>query len=99
MKAKGFHLKPLLIMAIQWDGQNIDAVKDFFPGVEKMPYEENVGVPLSIPHKFGSFDGNWKVAKTDWIVRGIDQKYFSIPDKEFKKRYEEATDVHEKKEG
>lgn len=90
MKAKGFHLKPLLIMAVQWMGDNFDSVREFFPEVEKMPYKEKIGIELSIPHKQGSFDGEWKVAKTDWIVRGIDQKYFSIPDKEFKKRYEEA---------
>lgn len=91
-----FHKKPLLIEAIQYTGENSGEVMKFVPDLERLPFQEKRGVPLRIPHKLGAWDGDWVAMKGDWIIKGTDQKFHTMPDKKFVQRYEEAEEDHTK---
>jgi len=79
---KKYRKKPIVIEAIQWDGQE----HAFFKDIKHAIYLENEARPtLAIE----TLEGDMWADVGDWIIKGIDGEFYPVKDSIFKKTYEE----------
>lgn len=77
-----YRKKPVVIQAIQWNGDNDVDVMDFM-GSKSLIKERG---KLVIP----TLEGEMQASKHDWIIRGINGEYYPCKPEIFHKTYEPA---------
>ena len=91
-----FRKKPVVIDAIQYDGDNYEEIKNFTDN--KVKIEKSIGgsedgggypqlyVKLTIP----TLEGVFHVRKGDWIIKGVRGEFYPCKPDIFQETYEEV---------
>lgn len=77
-----YRKKPVVIQAIQWNGDNDVDVMDFM-GSKSLIKERG---KLVIP----TLEGEMQASKYDWIIRGVNGEHYPCKPEIFHKTYEPA---------
>lgn len=77
-----YRKKPVVIQAIQWNGDNDVDVMDFM-GSKSLIKERG---KLVIP----TLEGEMQASKHDWIIRGVNGEHYPCKPEIFHKTYEPA---------
>lgn len=80
---KTFVKKPIQVQAIQWTGDNYEELVDFVGNV-MFPYSFKDEVIIE------TLEGEVIASRSDWIIRGIDGKFYLCDPDIFEKTYEEV---------
>ena len=80
-----YRKKPVVISALQYDGENFDKINYFMDGtLRSHPIH---GSPL-----INTLEGDHLVSKGDFIIRGVHGEYYSCKPDIFEKTYEKVND-------
>lgn len=93
-----FRKKPVVIVAIQWTGENLSEVLEFtgkHPSWDKWfnsfeEYEAHVRADRSV-FKIKTLEGTHEAAPGDWIIRGVHGEHYPCKPDIFAKTYEPAS--------
>lgn len=77
-----FRKKPVVIQAIQWNGNNDVEVMDFM-GRKSLAKERGKLV-------ISTLEGEMQVSKMDWIIRGIQEELYPCKPDIFEETYEQV---------
>ena len=83
-----FVKKPVVIEAIQYNGENIEAIKDFVGKKLSTVMSSDVDVKLIIP----TLEGYMKALKGDYIIKGIKGELYPCKPDVFKSTYNVVED-------
>ena len=81
---KTFVKKPVKVKAVQWTGNNYDELADFIGHVRSVHHLNDEYVIIDIP------EGDCCLRNGDWIIRGINGKFYPCKSGIFEKTYEEV---------
>lgn len=79
-----FQAKPIIIEAVQWNGENSNEVYEF---MNEQPYGDFVYEILVFTP-----EGAASAFLNDWIVKGIDNQFYTCKPDIFEKTYEKVGD-------
>ena len=83
-----FVKKPVVIEAIQYNGENIEAIEDFVGKKLSTVMTSDVGVKLIIP----TLEGYTNASKDDWVIKGIKGELYPCKPDIFKEIYSLVTE-------
>ena len=83
-----FVKKPVVIEAIQYNGENIEAIEDFVGKKLSTVMSSDVDVKLIIP----TLEGYMKALKGDYIIKGIKGEFYPCKPDIFKESYSLVTE-------
>ena len=78
-----FVKKPVVIEAIQYDGENIEAIENFVGKKLSTVMSSDVDVNLIIP----TLEGDMTALKNDWIIKGVKGEFYPCKPDIFKSIY------------
>lgn len=78
-----FVKKPVVIEAIQYNGENIKAIEDFVGKKLSTVMASDVDVKLIIP----TLEGDMKASKGDYVIKGIKGEFYPCKPDVFKQSY------------
>lgn len=78
-----FVKKPVVIEAIQYNGENIEAIEAFVGKKLSTVMASDVDVKLIIP----TLEGDMKASKDDWIIKGVNGEFYPCKPDVFKQSY------------
>ena len=81
-----FVKKPVVIEAIQYDGANITEIETFVRGKLPTIITSDLGAQLVI----STLEGDMKVTKGDYVIKGINGEFYPCKPDIFEKTYEVA---------
>lgn len=85
MKSKRYKKKPVIIEALQWNGNNFKEIKDFtnksFPTKRIIKQSDDTLL-------IHTLEGDMKVDKNDFIIKGIQGEFYPCKPDIFRKTYE-----------
>ena len=79
---KKYRKKPVIIEAIQWNGENLSEIDEFTR--DKVKNHESV---LIIP----TLEGDMYTSLNDYIIKGVNGEFYPCKPNIFAKTYEEVT--------
>lgn len=88
--------KPIIIDAIQFDGSNLEEIKEFVGknliySIIDSAWQVGKGIP-HILMEIKTLEGNMKVSKNDYIIKGINGEFYPCKHDIFNKSYIELTE-------
>ena len=83
-----FVKKPVVIEAIQYNGENIEAIEDFVGKKLSTVMASDVYVKLIIP----TLEGNMKASKGDYVIKGVKGEFYPCKPDIFKEIYSLVTE-------
>lgn len=91
-----FRKKPVVIEAVQWDGQSIDAMLSFIAtGAELPNAPDNLHIhpgigftPPSGSLYIPTLEGTHEAKPGDWIIKGVKGEFYPCRDDIFRMTYE-----------
>lgn len=97
---KKFRKKPVVIEAIQWNGNNERDVFDFLEPARKDQYMTNTGDSFYIDHSkvkggliIRTLEGEHIASIEDWIIKGVSGEFYPCKPDIFEKTYEEVAET------
>ncbi len=92
MEKKKFRKKPVVIEAVQWNGHNLQEIKDFVGkdlvySICDTAWECGKGIPY-VSMKIHTLEGDHEVLKGDFIIKGIKGEFYPCKPDIFEKTYE-----------
>ena len=89
---KKYKKKPVVIEAIQWNGHNLQEIKDFVGkdliySIYDTAQECGKGIPY-VDMKIHTLEGDHEVSKGDFIIKGIKGEYYPCKPDIFEETYE-----------
>lgn len=78
-----FVKKPVVVEAIQYNGENIEAIEAFVGKKLSTVMASDVDVKLIIP----TLEGDMKASKDDWIIKGVNGEFYPCKPDVFKQSY------------
>lgn len=75
--------KPIIIEAIQYNGKNIEEVRDFIESDVRIIYTKDFK-KIEIP----TLEGNMQAIPSDFIIRGVNKEYYPCKEEIFNKTYQ-----------
>jgi len=91
---KQFRKKPVVITAIQWDGNNLKEVIDWCgwhsSAKRKWTWEEYEGIVAKDGLKIFTLEGKMNADIGDWIIRGVKGEHYPCKPDIFEATYESA---------
>lgn len=78
-----FVKKPVVIEAIQYNGENIEAIEDFVGKKLSTVMASDVDVKLIIP----TLEGDMNASKDDWVIKGVKGEFYPCKPDIFKQSY------------
>lgn len=94
-----YRKKPVVIEAIQWTGLNLEEIKEF--AGESLTYDiidDAWELGKGRPHvfmKIKTLEGDMKVSKKDFIIKGVNGEVYPCKPDIFEKTYEEVLELGE----
>ncbi|MFB5623347.1 MAG: hypothetical protein ACE5RP_00300 [Nitrosopumilus sp.] len=87
---KKFKKKPVVIEAIQWNGNNNEEVVDFI-GWDNLnaEFKENES---DVNFSISTLKGDMKVSMGDWVIKGIKGEFYTCKPEIFEETYELVED-------
>lgn len=80
---KKYKKKPVIIEAIQWNGENLSEIGEFTEGKVKVKNHESVLI-------ISTLEGNMYVSLNDYIIKGVNGDFYPCKPYIFAKTYEEV---------
>ena len=89
-----FRKKPVVIEAVQWDGLNLEEVKNFvsdnaYYATNDAAWKANVFRPIT-NITIHTLEGDMKVSENDYIIKGVDGEFYPCKPDIFEKTYEKV---------
>ncbi len=81
-----YRKKPVIIEAVQWDGNNIDRILSFIETVAA--YQTNFGTI-----EITTLEGTLTVPMGDWVIKGVKGEFYICERDGFNINYEKASDT------
>ena len=83
-----FKKKPVVITAIQWDGNNLEEIETWIGRElrQQRSYDGKEVVYLLIP----TLESPHEASRGDWIIKGIEGEFYPCKPDIFKKTYDEV---------
>ena len=78
-----FVKKPVIIEAIQYNGENIGSIEDFVGKKLSTVMASDVDVKLIIP----TLEGDMNASKDDWVIKGVKGEFYPCKPDIFKQSY------------
>lgn len=78
--------KPVEVSAVQWNGANVDEIKEFVGAALELfypTYDLNLVFPI-----IHTLEGDMNVSNGDYIIRGVDGEFYPCKEEIFNKTYE-----------
>lgn len=78
--------KPVEVSAVQWNGANVDEIKEFVGEALELFYptmDPNLTFPI-----IHTLEGDMNVSNGDFIIKGVDGEFYPCKPDIFKKTYE-----------
>ena len=88
-----YRKKPVIIEAIQWNGNNLKEIIDFtgfHPSAEKWDWERYERVVQAQGLKIFTLEGNMMADIGDWIIKGVRGEFYPCKPDIFNETYEAA---------
>ena len=88
-----YRKKPVVIEAIQWNGNNLTEIKEFVGDSLVDIIDTAWQVGKGKPHvlmKIKTLEGDMEVSEKDFIIKGINGEYYPCKPDIFEKTYEEV---------
>jgi len=82
-KIQKFRKKPVVIEAVQWNGNNVSELFDFV-GKGLLVGKDFIGIE--------TLEGHMKISVNDWIIRGVKGEFYPCKPEIFDETYEELTE-------
>ena len=82
-----FVKKPVVIEALQYDGENIEAIENFVGKKLSTVMSSDVDVNLIIP----TLEGDMTALKNDWIIKGVKGEFYPCKPDIFNDSYDEVS--------
>ena len=84
-----FRKKPVVIQAVQWDGDNTDEVLTFGEGGPAPAWGDDFKVDITTKEVFiHTSEGQMRAGAGDWIIRGVKGEYYPCKPDIFEATYE-----------
>lgn len=80
--------KPVQVLALQWNGANVDEIKEFVGTALELfypTYDPNLVFPI-----IHTLEGDMNVSNGDYIIRGVDGEFYPCKEEIFNKTYEKC---------
>lgn len=80
--------KPVQVLALQWNGANVDEIKEFVGAALELFYptmDPNLAFPI-----IHTLEGDMNVSNGDYIIRGVDGEFYPCKEEIFNKTYEKC---------
>ena len=90
-----YRKKPVVIEAIQWNGNNLTEIKEFVDDsllvydIIDTAWQVGKGKP-HVLMKIKTLEGDMEVSEKDFIIKGINGEYYPCKPDIFEKTYEEV---------
>lgn len=89
-----YRKKPVVIEAIQWNGNNLTEIKEFVGDslvydIIDTAWQVGKGKP-HVLMKIKTLEGDMEVSEKDFIIKGINGEYYPCKPDIFEKTYEEV---------
>lgn len=78
-----FRKKPVVIEAVQWTGENIEAVAKFIGGKGEFHLPSDIIIP--------TLEGDHTASISDWIIKGVKGEFYPCKPDIFAATYEPVT--------
>lgn len=85
--AQRFRKKPVDILAVRWNGQNIGEILEFVDGKTRLDFSSNAARGELI---IETINGDVTVPTGEWIVRGVEGEFYPCRADIFAETYEPA---------
>ena len=93
-----YRKKPVVIEAIQWNGHNLEEIKDFVGDsliceIFDTTWEGGWGVPTTIPTiyiEIKTLEGNHICSEGDYIIKGVQGEFYPCKPDVFMQTYEQV---------
>jgi hypothetical protein len=82
MTPQKFRKKPIVIEALQYDGNNTGAILDFCQGAAMFTAIDGLRIV--------TLEGLHHVSKNDWVIKGIANEYYPCKADIFERTYEKV---------
>ncbi len=79
---QNFRKKPITIQAIQWNGKNLNEIRDFLQYHAKVV---NRGIQIK------TLEGVIYAKESDWVIKGIEGEFYPCDDKIFRATYDDVS--------
>ena len=89
IKMKNYTKKPVTIQAIQYNGQNLDEIKEFVGN--KLMYNDAVGYFIS------TLEGEMLLSVNDYVIRGLKGEFYPCREDIFEMSYDLSENVTDDK--
>lgn len=94
MTVTRFRKKPVEVSALQWDGENVEEVRDFtegrFDALDELD-RKNCDDPEATAQVFDVLHSTWVLVQTgDWIIKGIQGEFYPCRSDVFDATYDRA---------
>ncbi len=81
---KAYRKKPVVIQALQWDGDNIAEITKFCSKCYSNPSTNDETQVLTV----ATLEGNMRATISDFIIKGVDGEFYPCKKSIFEKTYE-----------
>lgn len=85
-----FRKKPVVIEAIQWNGSNFDALKQWGAPVTVLPATEGQSLIIGTLEDGPNHEAIHVATISDWIIRGVQNEFYPCKPDIFAATYEEV---------
>lgn len=79
-----FRKKPVVIEAIQWNGKNVDEIKEFMKVEKITPCNDKIHIV--------TLEGVMEASKNDFIIKGVQGEFYPCKPDIFESTYEEVVE-------
>ena len=91
---KQYRKKPVVVTAIQWDGKNLEEIKDFVGdslnySILDTAWEVGKGIPY-VYMAIKTLEGSMEVSKGDYVIKGVKGEFYPCKPDIFERTYEEV---------
>lgn len=83
-----YRKKPVVVEAIQWNGENIEEVKDFAGKLLLCDIVYQFDYTTKYDLQIKTLEGNMRVHEGDYIIKGVEGEFYPCKPSIFEKTYE-----------
>ena len=85
-----YRKKPIIIEAVQWDGTNFEALKDWGAPITVLPATDGASLIIGTLEDGPNSEAVHVATLDDWIIRGVKGEYYPCKPDIFEATYEVA---------
>ena len=83
-----FKKKPVIIEAVQWNGDNVSEILDFVGHLDIRLINQEVDETIRTELYINTLEGTMRASEGDWIIKGVQGEFYSCKPDIFEETYE-----------